>query len=120
MKSIFFYIALGFIGIYLLKNFWQGNQSSQQILQLLRQGKKLFLVDVREPAEFANGSVKGAINIPLGQINNRLENLKGKENIVVFCASGIWSGRAKNILEQNGHKNVINGGAWNSLANTIK
>ena len=38
-----------------------------------------FYVDVRTPAEFAQGSVKGAINIPLDQIENQLAKFKGKK-----------------------------------------
>ena len=51
-----------------------------------------FLVDVRTPAEFASGHVKGSTNIPLDQIQSQLAKFKGKENIVVFCKSEI--GRA--------------------------
>lgn len=75
-----------------------------------------FLVDVRTPGEFEDGSAKGAVNIPLDRIMNELEQFKGKENIVVFCRSGNRSGQAKYILEQNGFKNVINGGTWQEVA----
>ncbi|MBZ5855609.1 rhodanese-like domain-containing protein [Flavihumibacter profundi] len=72
--------------------------------------KGAFLVDVRTPAEFAGGSVPGAVNIPLDTIGSQLAKFKGKENIVVFCRSGNRSGQAKSILMQNGFTNVINGG----------
>lgn len=75
-----------------------------------------FLVDVRTPGEFTEGSAKGAVNIPLDRIMSELEQFKGKENIVVFCRSGNRSGQAKYILEQNGFKNVINGGTWQEVA----
>lgn len=74
-----------------------------------------YLVDVREPNEFANGSVKGAINIPLGTIQNQLAKFKNKKHIIVFCRSGNRSGQAKSILESNGYDNVINGGTWNNV-----
>ncbi|PIE50450.1 MAG: sulfurtransferase [Flavobacteriales bacterium] len=68
-----------------------------------------FIVDVRTPIEFRSGSFKGAVNIPLNQLESRLEEFKGKQNIIVFCRSGNRSGKAKNILEQNGFTNVTNG-----------
>lgn len=68
-----------------------------------------FIVDVRTPSEFATGSFAGAVNIPLNEVENRLDEFKGKENIIVFCRSGNRSGKAKNILEANGFKNVTNG-----------
>lgn len=82
--------------------------------------KNIFFVDVRTPGEFAQGSVSGAVNIPLDQVQARIEEFKGKEEIVVFCRSGNRSGQAKAILEQNGVTNVINGGSWEDVKNTYR
>lgn len=84
-----------------------------QLEKLVKGGA--FLVDVRSPGEFAMGSAKGAVNIPLDTVANNLAKFKGKENIVVFCRSGNRSGQAKFILEQNGFKNVTNGGTVDSV-----
>ena len=85
-------------------------KDTTQMENLLKEGA--FLVDVRTPAEFAEGHVKGSTNIPLDQVPNQLAQFKGKEHIIVFCRSGNRSGQAKMILEQNGFKNVTNGGTW--------
>jgi hypothetical protein len=45
---------------------------------------------------------------------NQLEKFKGKEQIIVFCQRN-RSGQAK-MMEQNGFKNVINGGTWQDEA----
>ncbi|WP_396177489.1 rhodanese-like domain-containing protein [Flavobacterium sp.] len=82
--------------------------------------KEIFYVDVRTPAEFAQGSVKGAVNIPLDQIEKQLAKFKGKKNIVVFCRSGSRSSKAKAILEQNGIINVTNGGSWEDVIAKMK
>lgn len=87
-----------------------GHKNNEQLIAVMNEGA--FLVDVRTPAEFAAGSVRGAVNIPLDKITGRLSAFKNKKNIVVFCRSGSRSGRAKSILEQNGFKQVINGGTW--------
>ena len=79
-----------------------------------------FYVDVRTTAEFAQGSVKGAINIPLDQIENQLAKFKDKKNIVVFCRSGNRSSQAKVILEQNGFTNIKNGGSWEGVNAKLK
>lgn len=81
---------------------------------------EFFYVDVRTPAEFAQGSVKGAINIPLDQIENQLAKFKGKKNIVVFCRTGNRSSQAKVILEQNGITNINNGGSWEDVNAKLK
>ncbi|QNL52500.1 rhodanese-like domain-containing protein [Olivibacter sp. SDN3] len=82
-----------------------------------------FLVDVRTPQEFSDGSVKNAVNIPLNELETSLHNFKGKGAIVVFCQSGNRSGSAKRILEKHGFQQVFNGGGWrslNKLVNSIK
>ena len=95
-----------------LQSLFSGGQTAD-LKKLIEQGA--FLVDVREPGEFAGGSAKGAINIPLGSIASYFDLLREKENIVVFCRSGNRSGQAKTILDQKGFKNVINGGTWEDV-----
>jgi len=66
-----------------------------------------YLVDVRTAKEFKEGSVEGAINIPLDQVEARMAEFRGKENLVLFCRSGNRSGQAKAILEKNGFTNIV-------------
>lgn len=79
----------------------------------------VFLVDVRTPDEFAEGSADGAINIPLSILEQELSQFKNKENIIVFCRSGARSGNAKLILEQNGFERVLNGGPWQNVQHAL-
>lgn len=79
-----------------------------------------FLVDVRTPAEFSEGSVKDAVNIPLNQVASQLAKFKGKKTIVVFCRSGSRSSQAKKILEENRFENVINGGSWQNVNDVVQ
>lgn len=82
--------------------------------------EKSFLVDVRTPQEFSEGSAPGAINIPLDQVKTRLAEFKGKEQVVVFCRSGSRSSQAKSVLEQNGISNVVNGGTWQDVKSVLE
>jgi phage shock protein E len=95
-----------------------GGGNKPNLKEIINQGA--FLVDVREKMEFAEGSVKGAVNIPLGTIPGQLEKFKNKSNIIVFCRSGMRSGQAKSILEANGITNVFNGGSYLAVADLIK
>ncbi len=81
--------------------------------------KTAFLVDVRTPEEFAEGSAKGAVNIPVDEIESRIKEFEGKGNIVVFCRSGSRSSRAKSTLESHGIKSVTNGGTWQDVAAVV-
>jgi phage shock protein E len=78
------------------------------------------LVDVRTPEEFAEGTAKGAVNIPLSEIGTRLEELSGRESIVLFCRSGSRSAQALEILRQHGFRNAVNGGTWQQVDARIK
>jgi len=90
-----------------------GSKDNSMLKEVIQKGA--FLVDVRSASEFASGSVKGAVNIPLDKIGSQLTKFKGKKNIVVFCRSGNRSGQAKSILEKGGYDNVINGGSWSNV-----
>jgi rhodanese-related sulfurtransferase len=94
-------------------NIFGGSSNNENLATLVNDGA--FLVDVRSPGEFADGNVKGSVNIPLDQVQNQLAKFKDKEYIVVFCRSGNRSGQAKSILEQNGFTNVTNGGTWQDV-----
>lgn len=97
----------------LFKNLFSQGIDNEKLTSMIK--NKAYLVDVRTPQEFASGSVKGSVNIPLDMIQSQIDLFKGKENIVVFCRSGNRSGQAKTILMQNGIDNVHNGGTWQNV-----
>ena len=72
--------------------------------------EKINLIDVRTPDEFNAGSVPNAINIPLNEVVNRLDELKRLQPMLVFCAAGVRSQKAIDFLIANGVKQVENGG----------
>ncbi len=87
------------------------------------EAKEQFLLDVREPVELAVESVPEALNIPLGQLRQRLEELPRDREIHVICRSGQRAYYATRILLQHGFKaKNISGGmlslAHNYLLNT--
>lgn len=75
------------------------------------------LVDVRTPAEFSAGHLEEAVNIPLSEIENRLEEFGSdiEREVVLYCRSGRRSGLAVNLLKKNGFKNIYNAGGYQSL-----
>jgi len=73
---------------------------------------KKTIVDVRTPHEYAGGSVAGSINIPLNEIQQRLEEIKSlPQPIILCCASGARSEQATYFLKRSG-VNCENGGSW--------
>jgi phage shock protein E len=70
------------------------------------------VVDVRSVTEFNGGHIEHAINIPLQQIEARLDELKTlTEPLILCCASGGRSGQAHHYLSQIGLE-CYNGGGW--------
>lgn len=85
--------------------------STDELAQLLQQHKTQ-LIDVREPSEFRAGHIKGARNIPLGQIGQF--SVAPDTKVYTICQSGLRSKNAYKIfLKKN--MNVVNvSGGMNS------
>ena len=77
------------------------------------------IIDVRSPAEFKQGHIKGAVNMPLNEIVNQVSKIKKDRIIITCCASGMRSASAKNLLKNSGYEKVYNGGNWSSLERKI-
>ena len=70
------------------------------------------IVDVRTTEEFRAGNANGSINIPLQEIERRMDELKSlKQPLVLCCASGGRSGQATQYLMQKGIE-CCNAGSW--------
>jgi peroxiredoxin family protein/rhodanese-related sulfurtransferase/TusA-related sulfurtransferase len=70
--------------------------------------KAVSIIDVRTPEEFEMGAIKGAVNIPLGDISSRMQEIPKDKPVYVYCASGHRAAQALEILVKNGYKNVKN------------
>ena len=83
---------------------------------LMQKEEGYILLDVRTKAEYASGYIPGAINIPLGDIDERVvSSLPDKEQmILVYCRSGNRSRQASDKLVKLGYKNIIEIGGINS------
>jgi len=103
--------ALVLVGIGVVLYFrFGGSISGAQARELVSRGA--LLVDVRSPEEFDTGHIEGAINIPVGELPQRLTELGDKdEPIVLYCRSGARSARALSLLQRQGFTAVSNLGA---------
>lgn len=85
--------------------------SAQELNEKRRSGKRPYLLDVREPAEFVNGHIAGAKLIPLGALSRESGSLPKDREIVCVCASGSRSSSAAKFLHNQGYSvtNLKNG-----------
>jgi rhodanese-related sulfurtransferase len=73
-------------------------------------GQKAVIVDVREDSEWNEQHIPGAIHIPLGQLNERLAELKQYKDspVITQCKSGGRSAQAFDVLKSAGFSKVYN------------
>lgn len=96
--------------------------TAEELIKMLAgpAGEQPVVLDVREPWEFAQGHVPGALLIPLGSLRDRAGELSPERPVAVICASGSRSQSAAALLAQRGFKtvyNVLGGfGAFRQLA----
>jgi rhodanese-related sulfurtransferase len=73
------------------------------------------VIDVREPAEYREGHVPAARNVPMSQFTNRLNEIERDRPVYVVCASGNRSAVVADFLTRSGIEAInVTGGttAW--------
>ena len=92
-----------------------GTVESQALAARIASGDAPLMLDVRSPAEYAEGHLPGAINIPYDELAGRLDELGAERNaeIVVYCRSGRRASLAESVLVESGFSNVLDlNGHW--------
>ena len=106
---------------YVALNLMEGISESVQWYELEdKQAEGYLLLDVRNEGELkSNGRLKGAVNIPLDSLRDRMAELPKDQPIIVSCHSGLRSYAAERILKQNGYQAKNLDGAF-ALYSTVK
>lgn len=84
------------------------NVSSNTELEQKLEAGNIIVLDVREAEEYAFDHIPNAISIPLGELEDRLNELKKEDEIYVVCRTGSRSDFAAQKLADNGFTNVVN------------
>ncbi|WP_066438883.1 rhodanese-like domain-containing protein [Chryseobacterium sp. CCH4-E10] len=112
MKSFYgFFIILAFIA-----NSCKTNSSAtipETNIRKVVNSPGVVLVDVRIPEQYAEGTAKNAINIPLAELSEKTGSLEGKK-VVVFCNKGIQADQALEILKKGGIE-AYDGTTWKNV-----
>lgn len=130
-------LDLRLIGLDEIKGYWtpdvisQWDESLSKIEQitavtakeLLDRGE-ITILDVRGSAEYKEGHVPETVHIPLGYLEDRLDEVSSDKPLVVHCLSGFRSSIAASILDAHGHAPIANlvGGyqAWSAAGGSIE
>ncbi|MEW6297888.1 MAG: molybdopterin-synthase adenylyltransferase MoeB [Thermodesulfobacteriota bacterium] len=96
----------------------------EEVKQRLERGERWALLDVREREEYREGHLEGAISLPRGFLEMRVEETVPDKStpIIAYCAGGVRSLIAARTLKDMGYENVVSmaGGytAWKNAGNT--
>ncbi|ENH97696.1 SirA family protein [Gracilibacillus halophilus YIM-C55.5] len=82
--------------------------SNEDVKAKLSNNEQMIVLDVRESAEYAFGHIPNAVSIPLGELDERADELNKDDNIYVVCRTGSRSDLASQKLAEKGFQNVVN------------
>ncbi|WP_291108648.1 MBL fold metallo-hydrolase [Flavobacterium sp. UBA6195] len=90
-------------------------------LEVMLQAKDLPLFDVRKKSEIDSEHLLNSVNIPLNQLNTKLDSFPKDKTFVIYCAGGYRSMIAASILKQRGFDNFMDvSGGFNEIAKTTQ
>lgn len=97
------------------------NISSSEAYNIIESEEDYIVIDVRESDEYLSGHVKNAVNVPLGELENQIDQivLDKDKLILVYCQSGRRSEEASKVLVDMGYTNVNNFGGLNNWSYDI-
>ncbi|WP_018130803.1 rhodanese-like domain-containing protein [Effusibacillus pohliae] len=84
------------------------NVTGEQAPDFIKGNGQLVILDVRQPEEYRDGHVPGAVLIPLGELEGRLAELDKEKPYLVICRSGRRSVMACQLLRQHGFDKLFN------------
>jgi rhodanese-related sulfurtransferase len=81
--------------------------SPAEVAELRARGEKAVYLDVREPNEWNLGRIPGAVFIPRGQLESKVEDAVARDaKVIIYCARGNRSALAADTLQQMGYEDV--------------
>jgi len=81
---------------------------TERLLTALANGKEVVFVDVREPEEFAEGRIPGAVNIPIRDLDeDKVEQLRGADYVVPYCIKDFRGFEMAKLLRRYGIDNPV-------------
>ncbi len=79
----------------------------QDLCRLLDKGKEIVILDVRGEEEIkAKGKITDALNVPVTQLYERMDEVPKEKDVCIFCGSGLRSMMAASLLKKEGWENL--------------
>ena len=84
-----------------------GDVTVERARELINEKPSMVILDVRTDGEYRDGHIEGAVNIPVGELAERLGELEKDDETLVYCRTGNRSGTAVGILKENGYEKIF-------------
>jgi rhodanese-related sulfurtransferase len=84
-----------------------GDISLQEAKSLMDENKDMVILDVRTIPEFREGHLKNALNIPVQELADRVNELDKDDELLVYCRTGNRSSTAVEILQEAGFNKIF-------------
>lgn len=108
MRTIVSFFALLALAVSLCFAAGPVNVTSTEAKALLAKNSKTLLLDVRTPDEYRQAHLKGALLIPLGELQRRVQEIPRDRPVLVYCAVGARSLSAAGFLASKGYRDIYN------------
>jgi rhodanese-related sulfurtransferase len=84
--------------------------SPASAIRLINNNDDALIIDIRAVAEYKNGHIKGAKNVPLSQLTSKIEGFADYRNkpVLLYCNSGNTTSKAIRLLKKAGFENINN------------
>ena|SRR5690606_7890415 len=108
--DLIFYILLALFVLWMLYKQFAPIKGVRNISakQFQDESKGNKVIDVREVHEYRRGHIEGAVNIPLSQLQQRVEEIPKDKQVLLYCQSGMRSKQAAKLLSRKGYMNLAN------------
>lgn len=80
--------------------------NSAQARSLLAKDKRMVLLDVRTPEEYRQAHLRGAMLVPVGELQKRIKEIPRERAVLVYCAVGSRSAYAAGLLASKGYREI--------------
>jgi len=96
-------VAAGFYTVELWRNDVDyGDVAIDTASELMEDNPDMVILDVRTASEYSEGHIENAVNIPVNELETRLDELSKEDDILVYCRTGNRSSTAIQIMEDAG------------------
>jgi rhodanese-related sulfurtransferase len=102
----FLLMALLPIMVQAADNYLSPGLTPQELQSRLGTPEAPLVVDVRDPVEFGVAHVPGAINIPLTELEKRLDEISNDNGVLIYCINGSRTRQAEPILYAHDFENI--------------